>query len=592
MAEMRASFIWALMLLCSSAHAQIEIVERNSPDPTPSPSSATPSPSSATPSQVPPSSTPSSLPPSSLSPASTPVRYTDWPTAGYRFRGLPDCGPGETFPAAGSGEPYTCHPPFPPTQGPNLHLLWGFPFGHGYLGAEEHNRALGVEVGFELYLGRVFGLSVGYRYLSIAPKGVDRDGDGYVDLQTPRSGVHVAHGGIRLRFLTDESTRRAWILGVDAGFLGSIRPDATPVGHGMVLQTGFQRQLGWLTPPKSSAVARLGVRYDQGVTASNRAYRALLLTVSGGFEWNYAPPDDFDTLRVPPRQAISVSPSLVIGKPIGRSGVDSVIGVQLAFGLPMASGVVEPLLRVGFDRLTSPLPADEDRRIGATRRLSTGAGFRVRPTRWLHAEVGGGYRTVFGDRPARGASGAYVEGALGSGYTFCGLALQPAVYYRWNHFARGEDFGAHEIGVRLEVDIASSGSAYGGQCGSPPPRANPLVVRPVPAPVPAAQVEAEVVIEVQPIEIEVVVGVVAFGGALQAQIDLSRLPLDRLRDAGFVEVRLIGPPAALPRIEAELRATLDSQGVRMNAVAHAETGGFVQEIKAVFTIWPAGHGPQ
>ncbi|MEZ4248567.1 MAG: hypothetical protein R3B99_10030 [Polyangiales bacterium] len=90
----------------------------------------------------------------------------------------------------------------------------------------------------------------------------------------------------------------------------------------------------------------------------------------------------------------------------------------------------------------------------------------------------------------------------------------------------------------------------------------------------------------RPVRVEVVIGAVVFGGAVQMRLDLSRLPLDRLRRAGRVELEIVAPPAARARVEAELRAVLDREGARVDATTHVEATGVVQEVKAIFTLWP------
>ncbi|MEZ4248568.1 MAG: hypothetical protein R3B99_10035 [Polyangiales bacterium] len=102
----------------------------------------------------------------------------------------------------------------------------------------------------------------------------------------------------------------------------------------------------------------------------------------------------------------------------------------------------------------------------------------MRPVRWLHADVGGGYRHVFGDRPRVESSGAFAEAGLGAGFVGCGIAFEPTLIYR-HHFFDDTDVGAHEIGLMFHLGFASSPRAYPGTCGGgSAPGANPAPPRP------------------------------------------------------------------------------------------------------------------
>ena len=96
-------------------------------------------------------------------------------------------------------------------------------------------------------------------------------------------------------------------------------------------------------------------------------------------------------------------------------------------------------------------------------------------------------------------------------------------------------------------------------------------------------------VEIRPVVVEVVLGYALFGGAVQFNLDVSSLPLQQLRDSGFVDVRLEVPASARARAEGQLRAALDRNGVRAEGWAVVDTDATA--IKAIFTIWPAGHRP-
>ena len=73
-------------------------------------------------------------------------------------------------------------------------------------------------------------------------------------------------------------------------------------------------------------------------------------------------------------------------------------------------------------------------------------------------------------------------------------------------------------------------------------------------------------------------------------IDVRSLPLAQIRDSGFVTVQIIGPPAALARAEAELRAALGPDGARVSGFASVAMPERM-DVRAIFTIWPPGTRP-
>ena len=90
----------------------------------------------------------------------------------------------------------------------------------------------------------------------------------------------------------------------------------------------------------------------------------------------------------------------------------------------------------------------------------------------------------------------------------------------------------------------------------------------------------------QPIVVEVLLGVSLFGGALDLRVDPSMLPLARFAGAARVEMRLEGPSAALDAAEARVRAVVDAEGKRLDAVVRVPTNG--SQVRAIFTVWPPG----
>ncbi len=148
-----------------------------------------------------------------------------------------------------------------------------------------------------------------------------------------------------------------------------------------------------------------------------------------------------------------------------------------------------------------------------------------------------------------------------------------------------------------------AGTCGGGVPGSnprPPPPPPPPAPEPEPEPRVNASVDAQIDVEVQipqveievhPISVEVVIGYVLFGGAVDMRLNVASLPLSQLRSAGWIEVTVVGPPAARARAHAELDAILDREGIHIDARAEADAEGSVQAVKAIFTIWPPGSRP-
>jgi len=110
----------------------------------------------------------------------------------------------------------------------------------------------------------------------------------------------------------------------------------------------------------------------------------------------------------------------------------------------------------------------------------------------------------------------------------------------------------------------------------------PAPPAPAPAPRPTAETEVEVVIE--PIVVEVTLGRVFLGGAVEVAIDPRLIPLRRLRTGAWLEVELSGPSAVLARYQTALSANLSHNRLSVHAWARAATTSGT--VKAKFTIWP------
>ena len=100
-----------------------------------------------------------------------------------------------------------------------------------------------------------------------------------------------------------------------------------------------------------------------------------------------------------------------------------------------------------------------------------------------------------------------------------------------------------------------------------------------------------VTVSAEPVEVSVPIGASLFGGLVRFQLNLSALPIDRLVRAGWVTVRVEGPPDVLPQATAELRAALDARGVAVQGYAMVAVPD-ASEVRAVFTLWPPGTRPR
>lgn len=570
----RAMLLAFVLCVPAIASAQIEIVERPSPSPTPAAGDADAANDSV----------------SSAVPVVSPRRYDDtWPVSVGRLRGLPECEPGTVLPLRGTGENYTCHPAFPPNPGPmHLQFTMGAALGAGRLGSSNPQRAVGIDLGLGNFFTRGFGISFDYRMLATARRARDVNGDSIVDESLfGRTTVHSIGGTLRLRWLTDEPSHRAWLFGLGAGYARAPRQGPS----GAIAHVEVQRQVGFRSGPTGSVHFQLGARFDQGLSADNRDYRALVLTGGFGVSGGERAPRGFESLRSNPRVPVAISPSLNFAWPARSTPAGPVFGIGLALGLPQLHGVLEPRIVLGFDRFAANVDAPEGSRASKTRRFSLGGGLRVRPLPYAFFEVLAGYRAVVGDEPNLDRSAPYVEGSVGSGGLWCGFALSPALFYRWSAAERSNPSARsviHEVGLRIEVSIGTSSQTFRAErCGGARPGHNPASRQVPPArTVPSEPPRADVRVEIEPVEVSVVIGYSLFGGAVQMQIDVSRLPLDQLRSAGRIEVQIIGPPAAAAQAQAQLRASLDSQGIRVSGFANASSDA--AEIRAVFRIYPPG----
>ena len=527
-----------------------------------------------------------------------------WPRGGATFRGLPPCEPGALIPSAYTGQPYTCHPPF---RDPGMEVVNHFVLapGVGFAGDDVDRAFAG---GFDLSIFPTRGFGIGAEWLAVRMRqtGHDRDGDGLLDDQTSNLRLHHITARLLARVYTDESARRSFGFFAQGGYAFSLTdrvPNMPVVGGGLTWSFGA------IANGDFAADLEIGLRYLQGLGAGERSeYRSVLMTFGVGFASRLHAPRNFSERPVSGPFRFSFAPVVGVQK-----GHGAMVTGEVGIGLSVHP-VLEPRLRAELGALTTD-DARSELRAPYSRVVLGSAGLRayLRMGVPLWAEVGAGAIGVFGDTPREIDPGAFADMRAGVTLVGCGGGVTMSLRYRAG--VAGGYRGEHFFGVGLEFTVGNYAhlkqyarrTSWTASCPAPAPGRNPeppAPPPPPPAPVPEVETSTEiqagvdvqvripeVAIEIEPVTIEVVIGYVLFGGALDMRLNVASLPLQQLRSAGWVEVQIVGPPAARARARAELNAVLDREGVRVDAQAEAEGEGAVQAVKAVFTLWPAGTQP-
>ncbi len=528
-----------------------------------------------------------------------------WPRSAHVFRGLPPCEPGQLIPARGTGESYTCHPPF---RDPGLEVQSHFhlSLGVGYDRAANVDRQFGG--GFELSLWPTRWLGVGAEWLATRSRGTahDTDGDGVVDQVFPNLRLHAFSGKVLFRHYLNEASRSSIGLQLNAGYAISVT-DRAP-GH-PVIGGGLTLSRGSMMNGDMAYDVELGLRYLQGLGGDGgRKMRSVLLTLGFGFANRAHAPRNFHQPRIngPFRFAMGL---VMAWQPELKTSM----AAEMALGLNVHP-LLEPRIRAELGAYTTDDARSEDR-TPFSRFITGSLGLRLYLARLpLYLEVGSGAIGIYGDTPREIGPGAFVDARIGAIYTNCnGGGL---LYFRYRAGVAGEYRGEHQIALTLEWTLGNYDrrQAYRRQmairqaCPGTGGGANPVPPAPPPEPEPEPQPETpsaeldaggsvevelpDVSVEVEPVSVEVVLGYVLFGGAVDMRIDVRSLPIAQLREAGWVSVEIVGPPAARARARAELNAILDREGITVNAETEAEGEGAAQAVKARFTIWPPGTRPR
>lgn len=503
----------------------------------------------------------------------------DWPRS--NFRGLPPCEPGQLIPMERSGVPYTCHPPFrDPGLEVGLHFLMGAGVGFDAADNVERNFAGGVDL--SLWPTRWLGFGAEWLVQRARNTAHDRDGDRVVDEVVPSLRLHAFTGRVLFRRVYDEAARRSVGFFVQGGYAVSVseRAQSHPlVGFGLTLTRGT------VLNGTTGTEVELALRYLQGLGEAGTPNRSVLLTFGIGPVFRVHAPRNYSDAHTggPFRFSLGVAYGTAFGTGAWMNG-------EVALGLNVHR-FLEPRLRVELGALRTD-DARSNSRAPFSRFVTGSLGLRgfLGRRRFLFVEGGAGAIGVFGDTPHEVGPGAFVDARVGVQFATCGVGVALAGRYRAG--IAGPFAGEHYISVGLELALGSYERLTIATCGARNVGANPAPrVRARPAPV-APSAEAQIEIHVEPVTVEVIIGYVAFGGAVDMRLNVASLPLAQLRGAGWIEVQVIGPPQASARASAELRAVLSREGIQVNAEAQAQGDGAFQSVKAVFTIWPPGSRPR
>ncbi|HUH04663.1 MAG TPA: hypothetical protein VML75_21855 [Kofleriaceae bacterium] len=508
-----------------------------------------------------------------------------------RLRGLPDCDVHALPPPPGGA--YTCRPYR--YRGPvqwSLDVDWTSGVVTGPDALLGGTSGLGVALGFALTRW----LTVGPRYQLLGfgrgtPPGAGESASAVV--------ANDLLAQARLRGFTDEVDRDAWALSAAAGY--SFR--STALGSGPIARLAIAREGGLYVTAHGAMTTALELAYEQAFDDSD--LRMVTASVRGGFEVGIRTPRNVEEPEPGPPFRYSVA---------GEFRAGTLFGFGLTVGTPMTD---QAFLRLTVDHSFG--------RDGATLQGFDGAswgalgGVRLMPFGsvafpYLDLQGGWDFTAAEGDagRPPGGAGRGDVEVGVRLA-SFCGAAVDVGARIRTRMGSDGVEPRDGALVLRFELGHGARALGWRtpGGCGrSVPTRPQPVLpsnlgVRGVDGTgagnaegavegtvggTVEGTVETGIEVRIEPVVIEVELGAVLFGGAIEVRIDPRSLPLDRLRAAGFVEVELTGPAAGLARFDAELRGVLSRQGLTVHGWTQTATDARV--VRARFTIWPPGSRPR
>jgi hypothetical protein len=503
-----------------------------------------------------------------------------------------------------------------PSEPISFPLRLGLEGTFGWLDAAQPVSGVAGGVALHLDMQITHWLALGARlgYVTRPDGATDVNLDAIDDLNTHDFMALQATAGPRFTAWTDEASRQGWDFELGAGWMGrGGRLD----GPGLLAEGAVYRKFGTISDSGFVADLSLGARYQQGFGAAGD-FRAVLVSVRGGLGWDQpipeGPVDDV------PGFSYTTGLRLALGLPFSAPGPlepGSFFGFGGHFGVPLGAWFE---LRARGELLSRSQGMKE--KGDQTSMVSfTGAGVarlrfdRVAP---LYVEAGAGYATNTGTPALYVPDAGFVTFGAGGRLTWCGTdsALEIGAEGRIGlgdnrgldglflvigaEFAGGRrSIGRDSFGCRMTTRArerneanaraaeqraiearaaARTGSSVnvggnvGGSVGVGVGVSGGATVA-VPAPI-------------EPVRVEVLLGVSLFGGAVSVRVDPAMLPLARLAGAGRVEVRIEGPATALMTAEAQVRGVLDRDGKRLDAVVRVPTNS--SQIRAIFTIWPPG----
>jgi hypothetical protein len=453
----------------------------------------------------------------------------------------------------------------------------GVSAGHIHSDSFTTGPAMQVEAQADLWVTRAFGLGLRYRFLRAQTDG---------DRETLT--LHPLSAGLRIRLWTDETERESWTLEPEGGY--ALAAGGRAEGGAFAGLT-VARNVGWVASDTGSFNSALALSVLQGFGAMGDV-RVVSLGVRVGPALNAFAPTDADVPRRPAAFHYTFGVQwAVLGARWGL--VDAVAvspNVGVVFGVPLTRWL-EPVVRADLSYF-APIKRDEPSPVSFA--FLGGVRFRLNGLAPLYASALAGWQVVGGRSPLAYGDGAVLDLGVGFNPTICGTSLQIGVHYRTGLSHQATDFNA------LMLVLGFTYGSRGGSVGDAPldsgrphrctPARSPHVPYGTAGQSPAP-VQAQVAVVADPVEVVVPIGASLFGGMVRFQLNLAALPIERLLRAGWVTVRVEGPPEALPQASAELRAALDARGVTVQGYATAAVPD-ASEVRAVFSVWPPGTRPR
>jgi hypothetical protein len=514
-------------------------------------------------------------------------------------RGLPRCRPGEALPPP--GERLECRPSLS-TSTPQwaLGIDWtgGVVWGDAPVTGSSH--ALGVQLDF----GLTRAIQLGARW-QLTGMGLDEAAPRSRTL--PMGAGHRLFGQARYRIFVDEASRSALVLGAGAGY--ALQDDALG-GDAPIARLSLAREVGTYLGRDQAMTAAFEVAYE--ATLGDARLSALLASLRLGLENNIREPANLGSARRARGPRYFASGDAYLG-PV--NGVGYGVGVPVTNHLALTTTASFMFGYARYDErdsLASQWAIQTGPRLSAGQRSGTRSG---RPS--LYAQLQAGPAWLSSDGGPEVVPVADLES---------GLMLSTCE-------------GSVDVGIRLRADVSSGVDVVSGsmilrvtagalrrtspaRCGHRPapvaymplpPQPSTYALLPPPPPmddepgpgdevdrerapeigvavavevVPEGSIEVAVEVAVEPVVIEVQLGVVALGGLVEVHIDPSLVPLRRLRATGAIEIELRGPADALPAFEASLAGLLHREGIAVDAWSRVPAGG--RRVRATITLWPPG----